>query len=235
VTAVAAMQPYFFPYIGYFQMVDAVDRFVFLDDVQYIDRGWSNRNRILGQGAAQMITFPVRKASRDLLYREREYCIEEAERSVLKPIRYNYGRAPNFGAVMPLIESIMAFPSPNVAEFNANLIETIARYLRIDTQFVASSALDVDPALRGQSRILAICKAQGADLYVNASGGVELYDRAGFEAEGIELRFIAADLRPYRQLGHEPLVGLSIIDVLMFNSVDSIRTELWRSHWLDPA
>lgn len=223
----AIMQPYFFPYIGYFHLVAAADVFVLFDDVQYIDRGWSNRNRILVQGKAHTITLPVQNAPREATYSGREYCLDQIERSILKPIRFNYAKAPQFASVMPLIEDILSYPSSNVARFNGNLLERISRFLRLTTDFRFSSEIEVSTDLKAQDRIIAVTSAVGADRYINAAGGQALYSAAAFDAVGIELKFIQSELVPYSQFSGDPIVGLSIIDVLMFNSVDAILEKLW--------
>jgi hypothetical protein len=231
----AIMQPYFFPYIGYFHLVAAADVFVLFDDVQYIDRGWSNRNRILINGKAHTVTLPVQAASRDAAYSEREYCLDQIERSILKPIRFNYAKAPQFASVMPLIEDILSYPSSNVARFNGNLVEKISRFLRLTTEFRFSSDIETGADLKAQDRIIAVASAMGAARYVNAAGGQALYSAAAFDAVGIELRFIQSELIPYAQFSGDPVVGLSIVDVLMFNSVDAILEKLWVWNLTSPA
>jgi hypothetical protein len=221
------MQPYFFPYIGYFHLVSSADVFIFFDDVQYIDRGWSNRNRILVNGKAHTITLPVQAGPRSATYRERDYCLENIERSILRPIRFNYAKAPQFSLVMPLIEDILSYESSNVALFNGNLIEKISKYLGISTEFKFSSDIGVDASLKAQDRIIAIARAIGTDRYINPAGGRGLYSAAAFDAAGVELRFLEPELISYSQFSPDPVLGLSIIDVLMFNSVESIRQRLW--------
>ena len=223
----AIMQPYFFPYIGYFHLIAAADIFVFFDDVQYIDRGWSNRNRILVHGKAHTVTLPVKSAPRENAYSEREYCLDQIERSILKPIRFNYAKAPQFSSVMPLIEEILSYPSPNVARFNANLVEKVSRLLRLTTDFRFSSEIEVGANLKAQDRIIAVTSAIGAARYINAAGGQSLYSKEAFDAAGIDLKFIQSEMVPYAQFSDDPVVGLSIIDVLMFNSVDAILEKLW--------
>lgn len=231
----AIMQPYFFPYIGYFHLIAASDVFVFFDDVQYIDRGWSNRNRILINGKAHTVTLPVRGAPREAAYSEREYCLDQIERSILRPIRFNYAKAPQFASVMPLIEDVLSYPSPNVARFNGNLVEKISRFLRLTTEFRFSSEIEVGTDLSAQNRIIAVTSAIGATRYINAAGGQALYSAAAFDAAGIELKFIQSELVPYAQFSGDPMVGLSIIDVLMFNSVDAILEKLWVWNLASPA
>lgn len=217
-TTVAIMQPYFFPYIGYYQLIARSDVFVVYDDAQYIRSGWSNRNRILRDGVPHFLTFPVDKAHYELTYRERHYqATPENRQRILRSVSEAYKRAPQFGAVMPIIEDIMAFPDSEVAAFNRNLIERTSDYLGIATPIVLSSAVDKPQGLSGQDRVIAICKALGATRYVNAIGGVALYDRDRFEKEGIELFFNRTKTIAYPQGGGEPVANLSIIDVMMYN------------------
>lgn len=223
----AIMQPYFFPYIGYFHLISAADVFVFLDDVQYIDRGWSNRNRILVNGSDHMVTLPVKSGPRSAAYNEREYCLDQIERKILRPVRLNYAKAPQFASVMPLVEDTLSFRSANVGRFNANLVDLISRHLGLATSFKFSSEVDGGSDLRGQDRIIAIASAVGAERYINAAGGRSLYSPQAFDAAGLELRFIHSQISPYAQFSNSPVLGLSILDVLMFNSVDSIRENLW--------
>ncbi|MES2253768.1 MAG: WbqC family protein [Pseudomonadota bacterium] len=223
----AIMQPYFFPYIGYFHLIAAADVFVHFDDVQYIEHGWSNRNRILIQGKAHTVTLPVRGAPKEATYSQREYCIDQIERSILRPIRMNYARAPQFASVMPLIEDILSYRASNVARFNSNLVEKISRFLRLTTDFRFSSEIEIGADLRAQDRVIAKLSAIGATQYINAAGGQSLYSKEAFDAAGIDLKFIQSELVPYTQFSNDPVVGLSIIDVLMFNSVDAILEKLW--------
>jgi hypothetical protein len=226
----AVMQPYFFPYIGYFQLVARSDRFVFYDDVQFARNsrsGWMNRNAVLLNGAPHWLTYPISKGHQLELIRDRRYRASEEDRQKVGNLLTNaYRKAPNYAAVFALVQEILEFPDIRVGAFNANLVTRIAQYLSLPTRFMSSSDLAYDRELKGPERILAICEALGARAYVNALGGIELYDPALFQARGVELRFLRSASPPYRQFGGEFVPNLSIIDVLMFCSVEETRAML---------
>jgi hypothetical protein len=215
------MQPYFFPYIGYLQLLRAADVFVLLDDVQYIKGGWINRNRILLGGKPHWLTFPVEKASLQLRINERSYQASEANRnSILHALANAYRKAPHAEAVLNDAAEIMAFENANVAAFNRNLIERVAERLGIEVRILSSSEMETTPDLRGQDRVIDICRRLGAETYVNSIGGTGLYQADAFAANGIELKFLKARPQPYRQFGDGFVPFLSILDVLMFNAPD---------------
>jgi hypothetical protein len=221
--AVAIMQPYFFPYIGYFQLIAAANIFVLYDDVQYIKNGWSNRNRILRFGGPGWLTFPVEAGPHRGAYAERHYRAKPEDRAaVLRLVEESYSGAPFYADTMPLVEAIMAHSETSVAAFNRNLIETLCRRLEIGTEIMSSSLISKDASLSGQCRVIAICEALGARRYVNPSGGAGLYDDASFRRHGIELDFLKPSIERYDQ-GVEWVPGLSIIDVLMFNPVKKAK------------
>jgi hypothetical protein len=226
----AVMQPYFFPYIGYFQLVARSDLFVFYDDVQFARNsrsGWMNRNAVLLNGAPHWLTYPISKGHQLELIRERRYRAADEDRQKVRNLLTSaYRRAPNFAPVFALVEEILEFPDVRVGAFNANLVERLAQYLGLTTRFMSSSDLAYDRERKGPERILAICEALGARAYVNAIGGMELYDPVLFEARGVELRFLRPAVRPYRQFGEGFVPNLSIIDVLMFCPADEVRAML---------
>jgi len=224
---VAIMQPYFFPYIGYFQLIAASDVFVLHDDVQYIKGGWVNRNRILLNGEARLITLPVRKGEYHLPINARYY-VEEKQpyRDIINLIKQAYAKAPGFQNIFPLLNELLAFEDKNVARFNENLIRRIAEYLGIESHIVISSKMEKDNSLAGEPRVLEICQRLGATDYTNPIGGTELYHHQAFREHGICLHFLEALNVPYPQSGNAWIPYLSIIDVLMFNSVNSVKTLL---------
>ena len=223
-TTVAIMQPYFFPYIGYYQLIAHTDAFVLYDDAQYIRNGWSNRNRILREGTPHYLTFPVENAHYTLSFARRRYQASAENRNrILRSITEAYKRAPHFSTAMPLIEEIMSFPDPRVAAFNRNLLEKSCAYLGIATPIIDSSAVKIPSDLSGQDRVLAICKALGASRYLNTIGGLSLYDRESFAVKGIRLFFIRTRTLLYDQGCRERVPNLSIIDVIMFNSFEKVR------------
>jgi hypothetical protein len=233
---VSIMQPYYFPYIGYFQLIAASDTFVLYDDVQYSKGGWANRNRILADGSVTWLTLPVGAAPLGSSYQQKTYLLGDKQRkSHLQRIESAYGKAPYFNDVFPEIQTIMAFGDERVASFNANLIRHIAGMLGITTSLVLGSGIANYPPERGQRRIIRVCEILSASIYLNAIGGVRLYDEDAFARSGLTLRFLqpSAPRYPQRIEGFAPF--LSIIDVLMNNSLASVRGMLSESNIITPA
>lgn len=221
---IAIMQPYFFPYIGYFQLIATSDVFVLHDDVQYVMGGWVNRNRILLNGEDRLITFPVQKGAFDLPINARNYVGgNQGLRHIVNQVRQAYAKAPGYRQVFPLIEDLLMFADRNVARFNENLIRRVCDFIGVKTRIVISSSLDKDDSLSGQERVLDICRRAGATDYTNPIGGVKLYHQEMFQSAGINLHFLAAQNERYRQHDEMWVPFLSIIDVLMFNSVEEVR------------
>ncbi|UTF94156.1 WbqC family protein [Elizabethkingia anophelis] len=222
------MQPYFFPYIGYFQMIKAVDCFVFYDDVNYIKGGWINRNRILINNDAKYITVPLNEASSNKLINE--ICIKHESkeyRNIIKTIIQNYGKAPYFEEVFSLINKVINSDVKNISELAIKSVTEVCKYLNIETRFKISSEYFRDTkGLDRTQRLLAICKRLNAAQYINAIGGLELYSKKDFICENIELKFMQPSSVYYKQFGDEFFGGLSIIDVLMFNSPEEINIML---------
>ncbi|MGC2412140.1 MAG: WbqC family protein [Stellaceae bacterium] len=226
------MQPYFFPYIGYFQLIAASDVFVFHDDVQYIKGGWINRNRILKDGKPVWITFPVLSAAHDLPIDKRYYAGDPQTRHrLLRRVEAAYRAAPHFAEIYPLIQEVMDFGNANVAAFNAHLIRRVAAHLRIRTAFVSSSELDKDNSLTGANRVIEICRRLGATRYINPIGGKELYGADRFSGAGIELGFLS----PGVLSGPAPPTPLSIIDSLMRKGEGMIATDLQEYRIIEAA
>lgn len=224
---VAVMQPYFFPYLGYFQLIAQADIFVFHDDVQYIKAGWVNRNRIMANGEARWLTLPVRHGDHALAINQRSYKLSPATAGgLLRRVGAAYHGAPRRDAVLPLVREILNFDNANVAAFNINLVMRLAAELGIETRMVVSSAMEKGDRLAGQQRVIDICRRLGATRYVNPIGGMGLYARQAFARHGIELRFFKSAV-PTRLPSSQPApLGLSIIDTLMFNDGDSIMRML---------
>ncbi|MFV0330052.1 MAG: WbqC family protein [Dysgonomonas sp.] len=220
------MQPYFMPYIGYFQLLNAVDKYVLYDDAQYTKKGWMNRNRILQNGKDILITIAVEKDSDYLDIRERFVASSFDKKKLLNQIRESYRKAPYFVVAMPLIEEIINYEDNNLFEYIYNSIKKICEYLGIDTEIVISSSLGIEHSLKGVDRVLSICNKMHSTDYYNAIGGKELYFPADFEKENINLRFVSSNPIVYKQFSNEFIPSLSIIDVIMFNSVDEIKVML---------
>ncbi len=221
------MQPYFFPYLGYWQLMNIVDKYVIYDDVNYIKGGWINRNRILNNGEAVYFNLPILGASPNKLINEIEVNQNNAlTNKNLRMLQNCYCKAPYFDSVYPLLEKILKNNQKNLALYLADSIKVIAEYLDINTTFILSSELKKNNELRGQNKVIDICRLMGASEYYNAIGGQELYSFAEFDRNNIKLNFIKSDLREYKQYKNEFIEGLSIIDVLMFNSKEECKKML---------
>jgi len=227
VTTLAIMQPYLFPYIGYFQLLSSVDRFVVYDDVSFIKQGWINRNRMLINGEAAFFTVPLEHRSSAVTIRDTRISDAPQHRrwpeKLMKSFDNAYRRAPEFLPTRPLVELVLARATSRIADLALDSIRTIAQRLEIRTPIVATSTTYGNAHLHGEDRVLAICKAEKASRYVNLSGGRTLYSRERFAAEGIELCFIEPAPIEYRQFGDSFVPSLSIVDVLMFNPVERVR------------
>lgn len=225
------MQPYLFPYIGYFQLINAVDTYVNFGDVQYIRKGWVNRNNILNPGKQSgplMFTFSVKQDDFEKKINERYYAdsfATEANR-LLKTLHFSYHRAKYYDEVRPLITSILDVEMRNVGEFNTNALQRVCEYIGIDTEFLVSSDLGVPDELRLEDRIFWICDHLNADTYINAIGGQSIYFKDDFAKKGIQLNFIKSGDVQYAQFKDDFVENLSIIDVMMFNSPEEIRDML---------
>ncbi len=220
------MQPYFFPYIGYFQLVRAVDVFVVYDNIKFTKKGWINRNRYLLHGEPAVFTVPVAHASDSLDVRERQVAPSFERERMLHRLGAAYRHAPRRAEAMSILERCVRNPEPNLFLFLESSIRALCDALEIPTPIVVSSSLDVDPALTGQDKVLALCRAVGATSYLNPIGGRELYDAAAFAAHGMSLAFLKARPEPYPQLGAPFVPFLSILDVLMFNPPDATHALL---------
>jgi hypothetical protein len=226
---VGCMQPYFFPYLGYFQLMASCEQFVLLDDTQFVKSSWIHRNRILLDGAPRWLSMPVVAADRFLPIMRREYTRNpENESALFRRLQFAYATAPHRTTTFALLDRIFACEETSVGAFNANLLRVLAREFELACRIRLSSEEPKDHSLRGQDRILAICAAISATRYVNAPGGRALYDAQAFQSRGIALEFLEPRIEPYAQ-GGAPFVGsLSIIDVLMFNGL-ARTTEMIRA------
>ena len=220
---VAIMQPYFFPYIGYFQLISSVDLFVIYDNIKYAKKGWINRNRFLCNGTDRVFTVPVRKDSDSLDVRRRAIAADFDRRKLVNQLREAYRRAPHFRDTFPVVERAVMAPHDNLFEYVCSSVLEVCGYLGIGTRIVPSSSLAIDTALKAQDKVLALCNAAGASVYINAMGGQDLYNRQEFRARGVELKFLKTLAIDYPQFGDPFVPWLSIIDVMMFNSVAQIH------------
>lgn len=227
---IGIMQPYFFPYIGYWQLINAVDKFVIYDNIKFTKKGWIKRNRILVDGKDKLITLPIKMDSDELYIKERQLADSyiKDKGKMLNQIKAAYIKSPQFDKVLPIIEECLEFNNKNLFEFLYNSIKVIANYLEIDTEIVISSDININHSLKNKYRIFEICKTLGGDFYINPIGGIELYEKGEFIQNGIELKFIKTDSIEYVQCGNKFIPNLSIIDVMMFNSKKELKELLKR-------
>ena len=217
---IAVMQPYFFPYIGYWQLINSVDTFIIYDDVNFIKRGFINRNNLLQNNNAQLITLELIGASQNKKINEIK--IGSNSIKILKTIQHNYAKAPYFDEVFLLIEDIFDNSTKNLSVFIGDSLIKTSKYLGLNTEFIYSSSLKNDTTLKAKDRLVEISKLFKATEYINTIGGVDLYNKDDFRREGINLSFIKTDKIEYKQFKDQYVPNLSIIDVLMFNSKEEI-------------
>lgn len=227
---IAVMQPYFLPYLGYFQMVNAVDQFVIYDDIQYTKQSWFNRNRFLLNDKPQYFTIPVKKDSDFLNVDEREVSpdYQHQKKEMMNRFIRAYKKAPLFEQVYPLLQDILNCEERNLYKFIRYSFDSVCDYLKIDTEVIPSSRVNGVEKLSGKERLIDICKKLGAEHYINLPGGRALYNKKDFKSKGIQLSFIDPIFTEYDQFGGEFIPGLSILDVMMYNTVDEIEKMLQR-------
>ncbi|MES2795467.1 MAG: WbqC family protein [Bacteroidota bacterium] len=215
---VAIMQPYFLPYIGYFQLINAVDEFILYDDVNYIKKGWINRNNVLLSGKASLFTIPLKEASQNKLINEIEISQEgNWQNKLLKTIEQSYKKSPQFDEFFPILTKIIHYGETNISTYILHSIVQICNYLEINTTIIPSSSVFNNVELKAQNRIIDICKKKQATQYINPIGGTELYQKENFDKENIMLNFIKTKPIQYTQFSNEFVPYLSIIDSIMFN------------------
>lgn len=217
------MQPYFLPYIGYFQLIAAVDLFIVYDNIKYTKKGWINRNRMLQNGKDVTFSLPLKRDSDYLNVCQRELAPDFNREKLLNQFKGAYGSAPYFAQTFPLIEDVVRKGDANLFRFLHFSIVKTCEHLGIATEIRVSSGVAIDHGVKNQDKVLALCDAVGASVYVNAIGGMDLYSREVFRDRGIELKFIRSKPFEYSQFGDTFVPWLSIIDVLMFNSPDAVR------------
>lgn len=219
----AIMQPYFLPYLGYFQLIHAVDKFVILDDVNFIKKGWVNRNRILVNNEPSSFSLPLKSISQNKkineLYRFRD---DKWEKKFFNTLYHSYGKAPFYENVFNLIESIIHHEEDNLSQFLTDSLKTLNSYLGIKTTIKRSSENYRNQYLKGAERLIDICHQESADEYINPPGGKSLYNKEEFKEKGINIYFLEPGNVQYNQYKNHFIPGLSILDIMMFNSPQDI-------------
>ena len=215
----AIMQPYLFPYIGYFQLINTVEKFIVYDDVYFINKGWINRNRILVNGQPYMFTVPLTNASQNTLIKDLKLSIDEKwKNKFLKTLEINYKKAPFFEKIFCIVKEVIQTKSSFITDWHLKSFILINNYLGINTILGETATKYKNNHLKGQDRIIDICIKEATDHYINPIGGQELYNKEIFSFNGIEINFLKTDKIVYHQFKNEFVPWLSIIDVLIFNS-----------------
>jgi len=218
------MQPYFLPYIGYFQLMRAVDVFVYYDDVTFIKQSWINRNRILLNSREYLFTLELEGASS---FRNINMIRVGSNRQrLMKTFVQAYMKAPFFKDTEPLLHSIFSSSETNLSEYIIETHKAILGYLDVDVKVMKSSSIEKDNSLKGQTKVLEICRALGAKEYYNSPGGQMLYSKEDFMNNNIALSFLHPIEKQYKQFENDFIPWLSMIDIVMFNSVPEIRLML---------
>jgi hypothetical protein len=223
---IGIVQPYFLPYIGYFALINAVDKFVYFDDVQYIKRGWVNRNRIKVVDKWHYIILPVKKAPASA--KINEVCVVDNEKEIYKikkAIEHSYRKTPYYNEIKTCIFDLIV-PGENISELNIDLTNKICNYLNINTKMYISSEIPKDNSLKGEDKISNMCKILGGDHYINPIGGIKLYSKQKFLESNLKLNFIKMNEIVYEQGKGDFIPNLSIIDVLMWNSKEDVKSWL---------
>lgn len=217
------MQPCVFPYIGYFHLIQGSDLFVFYDDVNHIKRGWINRNRILLNGVDYLFTIPLQKASQNKFINETQ--IEtNYQKKLLTQLRHAYINAPYYQQVFALVESVLLKPHKYISELGIDSIVSVYKYLNLDFRWGCSSSESSTTRNLGRAeRLIAITKQFNYNTYINLSGGKKLYDKHFFSQRELDLKFVYSTMVEYNQNQKEFIPSLSIIDVLMFNSIENVK------------
>jgi len=226
------MQPYFLPYIGYFQLISEVDVFVVYDDIKYTKKGWINRNRLLLNGKDTLFTLPLASASDALDIQDRRISPGFDRSSLLNQFRGAYAKSPQFASVFPWLSGLVAQEGDNLFDYILESILKVRTLLELGAEVIRSSAIPHEPALSGKDRVLGICQSLGASTYVNPIGGIELYDRSDFRDHGVDLRFLRSGPVTYPQFGGTFTPSLSILDVLMFNPLPEVRRHVRETYEL---
>ncbi len=219
------MQPYFLPYIGYYQLINSVDQFIVYDNIEFSKSGWFHRNRFLSNGEARMFSLPIKKAS-DYLFVNQRFLAENSlklRKKILNQIENAYRKAPNFSSVYPILEPLLLTNKTNLFDIIYDSINATLNYLEINTPVKVSSQIHIDHRLKGKDKILAICNELKCEQYINPIGGKALYNKEYFEDNGVEISFIESNEIVYKQFKNDFVPWLSILDVMMFNSVETIH------------
>jgi len=225
---IAIMQPYLFPYIGYWQLINAVDTFIIYDNIQFSKKSWFNRNYILLNGQKKLFSIPLKKNFDNLHVKDRFLSNEKKikVKKILAQIENSYKKAPYFSNAFPFIKGIFEFNEENLFKYVYNSIIQICLYFDIKTQIDISSNINIDHNLKAQDKVIAINNALKSSQYINPIGGVKLYSSDKFYKDNIKLNFLESELTKYKQFNNDFIPYLLIIDVMMFKNKKDIKIML---------
>ncbi len=222
------MQPYFLPYLGYFSLIKHTDQWVVFDTVQYIRHGWIERNRILKPADGwQYISIPLQKHHRNTLIKDIKIRDEDWRARIFAQLNH-YKKAPYFYSTIKVLEDCFNISTNDITLLNVHVLKQICKYLNINFNYQIFSEMNLSIVFvkAPGDWALNISKACHADTYINPPGGMDIFDSQAFKNAGIKLEFLSTNLTPYSQYRKTFEPGLSIIDVMMFNSVDEINNML---------
>jgi hypothetical protein len=220
---IAIMQPYFLPYIGYMQLINSVDTFVIYDDVNYIERGWINRNYFLNKDTKCLLTLKLSKASCNKLIKDIDI-LPIHEQTLFKTLDNLYRHAPYFKEIKTVLNDIQNFEEKQISLFLYNHLQILCNYLGIKTKLILSSTIEKNIQLRGQEKVLNICNSLHATQCINPPGSKLLYNKETFKKNGQEMFFLKAFKPDYKQFKDNVFVNnLSFLDTLMFNSIENVK------------
>lgn len=225
---IAIMQPYFMPYIGYFQLINAVDKFVIYDNVNYINKGWVNRNYLMVLNKPHLFNIPLSGASQNRLINSIEINNKgNWKKKLIQTVEQSYKKSAYFDVVNNIFIKIVMSDTETISKLNTFAIVEICTYLGINTTVQLSSSIDeIDTKLKGQDKIIDICKNQGAKSYINPLNGYDLYSNDLFKSNNIDLYFLKPGIMPYKQTSDLFIPNLSVLDILMNLSPIEIRKHL---------
>ena len=224
------MQPYLFPYLGYYALIKNTDKWIVFDEVQFIRHGWIERNRILKPNDGwQYISVPLEKHSRDTLIKDVKIKFsEDWKEKIIRQLDHYKKKAPYYKQVIDFLKNTFLFHTDSISLFNTHLLKESCNYIGISFSYEIYSEMNINinPINSAGDWALNISKELGASCYINPPGGIELFEKGKFEKAGIDLKFLKINFEEYKQYKSIFESGLSIIDVMMFNSPEEIRQML---------
>lgn len=223
----AIMQPYFFPYLGYFSLIKESDLFILFDTPQYIRHGWINRNQILNNhGKPFYIMVPLMKMKREtpinqMIIRNNE----NWQQKLFEQLKVYKNKAPFYHQVTEMLQNVFGKTTDSIVTLNYNAIKEVCSYLDITTpiKIFSEMELDIQDVHAADEWALNICEAIGATNYINPIGGLDFFDQKKYSERGIDIKFLKHLPVEYSQFENEFIPHLSILDVLMFNDPNKIQ------------